>query len=83
MRSMSVAAAATMLVVFTRFFTVVGDAQCALCKRAVEGGGGAQFARPLNLAILILLVPPVTIFCSIFVVAYKHRKGRDENSEKM
>ena len=32
----------------------------------------------MNLAILVLLVPPVTIFCSIFAVAYRKRKGDGE-----
>lgn len=49
-------------------------AQCALCKTAVEKSG---MAKALNLGIVILLVPPVSIFCSLFVVAYKRRKGGD------
>jgi hypothetical protein len=53
------------------------DAQCALCRTALEGAG-AKTARTMNLGILILLVPPVAIFCSIFAVAYKSRKGGRE-----
>lgn len=53
------------------YFPDTAEAQCALCKTAVSG---AKMARSLNLGILVLLVPPVTIFCSIFVVAYKQRK---------
>jgi hypothetical protein len=54
-------------------------AQCAMCRAAVAGGSnGAAFAKSFNTAILVLLAPPVTIFCSIFVVAYKHRKSRQE-----
>ncbi|MBA3320142.1 MAG: hypothetical protein H0T45_01670, partial [Pyrinomonadaceae bacterium] len=30
-------------------------------------------ARNLNLAVLLLITPPVTIFCAFFYVAYKHR----------
>ncbi len=33
--------------------------------------------RGLNLGILVLLIPPVTIFCSIFFLALKHRKFRE------
>ncbi|MDQ3653018.1 MAG: hypothetical protein M3458_22620 [Acidobacteriota bacterium] len=54
-------------------------AQCALCKTALDGAGAAT-ARTMNLAILVLLVPPVTIFCSVFFVAFKlHKKqpGKD------
>ena len=49
-------------------------AQCPLCRTAVEQAGD-QTARTMNLAILVLLIPPVSIFCTIFVVAYKKRKG--------
>ena len=47
-------------------------AQCALCKSAASGLDSAA-ARNLNLAVLLLLTPPVTIFCAFFYVAYKHR----------
>lgn len=52
-------------------------AQCALCRTAVSKTG--DMARSLNFGILILLIPPVTIFCSIFVVALKHRRERDDD----
>ena len=49
-------------------------AQCALCRTALQDSGEAT-ARTLNLGILVLLVPPVAIFCTIFAVAYKRGKG--------
>lgn len=49
-------------------------AQCALCRSAVEQGG-SETAKAMNLGILVLLVPPVAIFCTIFAVAVKHGKG--------
>ncbi|MBV9211264.1 MAG: hypothetical protein JOZ52_11570 [Acidobacteria bacterium] len=50
-------------------------AQCPLCRLAVEDSAqGKTMARGLNLGILVLLVPPVTVFCSIFILAFKHRK---------
>ena len=52
-------------------------AQCPLCRTAVQQSGD-QTARTMNLAILVLLVPPVSIFCTIFVVAYKKRRGDEE-----
>ena len=48
-------------------------AQCAMCRASVQNN--AALARGLNLAVLVLLVPPVTMFCSIIIVAYRHRKG--------
>lgn len=63
-------------------FLSAGEAsgQCALCRTALEGAGEAT-ARTMNLGIVVLLIPPVAIFCAIFAVAY--RKGRDagEDSE--
>ena len=53
------------------------SAQCALCRTAL-GGAAEKTARTMNLGILVLLVPPVAIFCSIFVAAYRGAKGRDE-----
>ena len=53
-------------------------AQCALCKTAVEQGGG-DAAKAMNLGILVLLVPPVAAFCTIFAVAVRSEKsGRDK-----
>jgi heme/copper-type cytochrome/quinol oxidase subunit 2 len=42
---------------------------------------GDKTARTMNLAILVLLVPPVSIFCTIFVVAYRRRKGDDGDDQ--
>jgi hypothetical protein len=53
-------------------------AQCALCRTALKDGGEAT-ARTMNLGIIVLLIPPVAIFCTIFAVAY--RKGRDTDGE--
>lgn len=55
-------------------------AQCPLCRSAVQQAGDTT-ARTMNLAILVLLIPPVSIFCTIFAVAYKKRRGGDEDDE--
>jgi heme/copper-type cytochrome/quinol oxidase subunit 2 len=55
-------------------------AQCAMCKASAANLDNVS-ARTLNLATLILLCPPVAIFCAIFVVAYKHRNSHDEGDE--
>jgi len=31
--------------------------------------------RNFNIGVLVLLVPPVSIFCTIFVIAFRHRKA--------
>ena len=51
-------------------------AQCAMCRTALEGSSsGAAMAKSLNLGIIVLLIPPVAIFCAIFATAYK--KGKE------
>jgi hypothetical protein len=49
-------------------------AQCAMCKAAVAASGDSA-AATLDKAILVLLIPPVMIFCAIFIVAYRLRAG--------
>jgi len=46
-------------------------AQCAMCRASVT----QAFAKNLNLAILVLFLPPVTMFLAIFFVAFRNRKG--------
>ena len=48
-------------------------AQCAMCRASI--GSNSAFARNLNIGVLVLLVPPVTMFCTIFVLAFRHRKS--------
>jgi hypothetical protein len=52
-------------------------AQCPMCRTAVDRGGAAA-ARTLNVGIVVLLLPPVAIFCSIFAVAYRKVKGEED-----
>lgn len=49
-------------------------AQCAMCKAAIENSADAAAAsKGLNLAALVLLVPPVSIFAGLFGVFYRYR----------
>lgn len=49
-------------------------AQCAMCKAALAGSNNALFIRNFNIGVLVLLVPPVTIFCSIFVALRRYKR---------
>jgi len=53
-------------------------AQCAMCKASAANLDSVS-ARTLNISTLILLCPPVAIFCAIFVIAYKHRNSPDDS----
>ena len=53
--------------------------QCSMCRSALAGSNNAFFVRNFNIGVLVLLVPPVTIFCSIFVVLKRYKKADDED----
>ncbi len=48
-------------------------AQCSMCRAVLTSTRDAGFIRNFNIAVLVLLVPPVTIFCSIFIVLKRHK----------
>lgn len=48
-------------------------AQCAMCRASI--GSNPSFIRNFNIGVLVLLVPPVSIFCTIFIVAFRNRKS--------
>ena len=69
---MSVLRETTLLLVLASIvvLVVLGDTafgQCSMCRTALAGSNNA-FIRNFNIGVLVLLVPPVTIFCSIFLV---------------
>jgi hypothetical protein len=53
-------------------------AQCSMCRTALTGSNNALFIRNFNLGVLVLLVPPVTIFCSIFVALKRYKTPAGE-----
>lgn len=50
------------------------DAQCSMCRSALTSATNSRFIRNFNIGVLVLLAPPVAIFCSIFLVL-KRFKG--------
>jgi hypothetical protein len=54
---------------------VPADAQCSMCRAALNGSNNARFIKYFNVGVLVMLIPPVTIFCSIFIVLRKYRGG--------
>jgi hypothetical protein len=38
-----------------------------MCRASLAGSNNAFFIRNFNIGVLVLLVPPVAIFCSLFV----------------
>ena len=54
---------------------VPADAQCSMCRAALNGSNNARFIKYFNVGVLVMLIPPVTIFCSIFIVLRQYRGG--------
>lgn len=56
------------------------EAQCSMCRSALTSATNSRFIRNFNIGVLVLLVPPVTIFCSIFIVLKKFRAGAENEA---
>ena len=56
------------------------DAQCSMCRASLTSVTNSRFLRNFNIGVLVLLVPPVSIFCSIFIVLRKYRTA--DNTDK-
>jgi hypothetical protein len=61
-------------------FEASGWAQCAMCRASLAGSNNAFFIRNFNIGVLVLLTPPVAIFCSIFVVLKRYGSNKDPES---
>jgi hypothetical protein len=69
------AAIAVLLVVATAAF-----GQCSMCRASLAGSNNAFFIRNFNIGVLVLLLPPVTIFCTIFVALKRYRSADEETT---
>jgi hypothetical protein len=56
-------------------------AQCPLCRAGLMNAGD-KTANTMNLAIVVLLIPPVSIFCTLFAVAFKRLKNESDEDDK-
>ena len=53
-------------------------AQCSMCRTAAAQN--AHAAKTINTAILILLLPALALFSSVFLLAFR-RSGADESED--
>ena len=49
------------------------EAQCSMCRASLTSVTDSKFIRNFNIGVLVLLIPPVSIFCTIFIVLRKYR----------
>ena len=54
-------------------FCVPALAQCAMCKATTAGLDATQ-AKHMNAAIVMMVSPPVALFCTFIYLTYKHRR---------
>ena len=59
------------------------DAQCSMCRAGLTSVTNARFIRNFNIGVLVLLVPPVTIFCSLFIVLKRNRAADERRSTQI
>lgn len=60
-------------VVIVLLANTYAGAQCSMCRASLTSVTNAKFIRNFNIGVLVLLVPPVSIFCTIFIVLRKYR----------
>ena len=60
------------------------EAQCSMCRAALNNAANAKFIRNLNIGVLVLFVPPVAIFCSLFIALrrFKPQVNADDGDLK-
>ena len=52
---------------------VPADAQCSMCRAALSGSNNGRFIHYFNIGVLVMLIPPVSIFVTIFVLLRKYK----------
>jgi len=60
------------------------EAQCSMCRAALNNAANAKFIRNLNIGVLVLFVPPVAIFCTLFIALkrFKPQMNADDGDLK-
>jgi hypothetical protein len=49
------------------------EAQCSMCRASLTSVTNSKFIRNFNIGVLVLLIPPVSMFCTIFILLRKYR----------
>jgi hypothetical protein len=50
------------------------EAQCSMCRASLTSVTNSRFIRNFNIGVLVLLIPPVSMFCSVCIVLKKYSK---------
>ena len=55
----------------------VAFAQCSMCRTAAAANSAS--AKSLNLAVVVLFVPAMCLFCGVMLAAYRGNRNRDRD----
>ncbi|MFY9607290.1 MAG: hypothetical protein WAU45_01585 [Blastocatellia bacterium] len=84
MKPLRVLALACSVVLLIALVCAPSLAQCAMCGASVRNSADAEAASStLDLAAMILLVPPVTIFAGLFGVFYRFRNVQGGRARRL
>ncbi|HEY2961211.1 MAG TPA: hypothetical protein VGJ37_02275 [Pyrinomonadaceae bacterium] len=73
LRSWQTVLSIVLVVAVVLLLAVPADAQCSMCRAVLNGSNNGKFIRYLNIGVLVLLLPPVSIFVTIFILLRKYR----------
>ena len=60
------------------FFSLTANAQCAMCRAALEGEGNLTKAEAVNDGIVYLMIIPYVLVATIGVIIYKMNKKKNQ-----
>lgn len=64
------------LLLVSCFFSIASNAQCAMCRAAIESEGNGQKAEAINDGIVYLMAIPYVLVGAIGYYVYRMNKGR-------
>jgi hypothetical protein len=67
-----------LLLLASLFFSITSNAQCAMCRAALESQGDTNKAEAVNDGIVYLMVIPYLLVAVIGYAIYRTRKGKKQ-----
>ena len=61
---------------FSIFYSLSSNAQCAMCRAALAGEGNVAKAQAVNNGIVYLMVIPYLLVAGVFYAVYKMKKNK-------
>ncbi|MDR7209183.1 hypothetical protein [Flavobacterium piscis] len=69
------------LIFFSLFFSLIGNAQCAMCRAALAGESNIKKAEAVNDGIVYLMVVPYLLVAIIGVLIYRMYQSKKKKAE--